>query len=81
MFDSGCVFATGKVYANENVAFIIRYVYSFLYTFFFQLFSFVGEKNGIFSNLSLVDSIWHHHLIGLGPKKSIKEDRVSEFYA
>ena len=47
---------------------------------FFQLFSFVGEKNGIFSNLSLVDSIWHHHLIGLGPKKSIEEDRVSGFY-
>ena len=79
MFNSGCVFAMGKVYANENVAFI-RYVYSFLYTFFFNFFSFVGEKNGIFSNLSLVDSIWHHHLIGLGPKKSIEEDRVSGFY-
>ena len=45
MFDSGCVFATGKVYANENVAFIIRYVYSFLYTFFFKLFFFCeGEE-------------------------------------
>ena len=79
MFDGGCVFATGKVYANENVAFI-RYVYSFLYTFFFNFFSFVGEKNGIFSNLSLVDSIWHHHLIGLVPKKSIKENRVSGLF-
>ena len=43
MFDGGCVFATGKVYANENVAFI-RYVYSFLYTFFSTFFFCGGEE-------------------------------------